>query len=352
MSEKAVIRDLRETVVATGTIAPSQVVEVGAQASGQIKSIHVKLGQTVKKGDLIAEIDSTTQTNDLNTQKAQLNTYLAQLESRKITLQIAQRRYDREASLRRQDATSKENFENAEDSLAKAKADLTEVRSLIEQTKIAVSTAEANLGYTLIAAPFDGVVVAVPVEVGQTVNASQTTPTIVKLADLSHMEIKMQISEGDITSITPGMPVSFSILSAPGTHFESVIASIDPGDTVLTDSKESSSSSSDKSAVYYYGRMLVSNPNGTLRSAMTTQCIIIVAEAADALTVPSFAVREENGKKYITIVRKNGRMEERSIIVGISNAIYTQVLSGLQEGEDVVTVRMTDAEIQQNIEKF
>ena len=352
LTEKAILRDIRKIVVATGTIAPAQIVEVGAQASGQIKNIHVKLGQTVKQGDLIAEIDSTTQMNDLNTQKAQLNTYTAQLQSRQVSLQIAQRRYNRESSLRTQDATSRENFENAEDALAKAKADLTEIQSLIEQTKIAVSTAEANLGYTLINAPFDGVVVAIPVEIGQTVNANQTTPTIVKLADLSYMEVKIQISEGDITSIIPGMSVVFSILSAPHKQFESTIAAIDPGDTILTDSKDSSVASSDKSAVYYYGRMLVPNPDGLLRNAMTTQCTIVVAEAANVLAIPTFAIQDKNGGKYVIILRKDGHIEEKEIIIGLSDTMYTQVLSGLQEGDAIVTVRMTDDEIQKNIEKF
>ena len=175
--------NLNQIVNATGEISAAQLVDVGAQASGQIKKLYVKLGQQVKKGDLIASIDSTTQLNTLNTNKARLDTYRAQLVSAQVALRVKQRAFDRERALLAQDATSKADWENAQDALAAAKANVAELRSQIRQTQIAINTSEADLGYTRITAPMDGTVVSIPVEEGQTENASQNTPTIVQLAE-------------------------------------------------------------------------------------------------------------------------------------------------------------------------
>ena len=112
---------ISQTVSATGEILASQMVDVGAQASGQIKKLHVKLGQEVKKGDLIAEIDSTTQVNTLNTNKAKLETFQAQLASADIALRSAEKKYKREQALWKEKATSKADLETAEDNFAAAK---------------------------------------------------------------------------------------------------------------------------------------------------------------------------------------------------------------------------------------
>ena len=184
---------------------------------------------------------------------------------------------------------------------------MTELESQIRQTQIAVNTDEVNLGYTRITAPLDGTIVSVPVDEGQTVNANQTTPTIVQIADLDKMEIKIEISEGDITAVKPGMPITYTILSNPETEYKAVLTSIDPGLTTLTDgsykttsstgSSSSSSSTSSNNAVYYYGKALIDNKQGPLRIGMTTQNVITVADVKDALLVPVIAVQSGNGKK-------------------------------------------------------
>ena len=134
----------------------------------------------MKKGDLIAEIDSVPQLNQLETDKARLQSYESQLAAKKVALKIAKTKYDREMQLKKRDAASKESLEDAENAYALAKAEVTELESQIRQARIAVNTDEVNLGYTRITAPLDGTIVSVPVDEGQTVNANQTTPTIVR----------------------------------------------------------------------------------------------------------------------------------------------------------------------------
>ena len=248
MTERVRSGNINQVVEATGEVAAVNLVSVGAQVSGQIKKLYVVLGQEVKQGEMIAEIDSQTQENTLNTDKAKLSNYKAQLEARKIILNISKKQYDRELVLIKTNSTSQENLENARNAYATAKANVNEMESLITQTQIAINTDETNLGYTKIRAPLDGTIVSVPVEEGQTVNANQTTPTIVQIANLNDMEIDIEISEGDITKVKPGMDVTYTILSEPNTIFKAKLDSIDPGLTTLTDGSYDKSSSTSASS--------------------------------------------------------------------------------------------------------
>lgn len=344
--------EILATVNASGELDAVVSVDVGAQVSGQIEKLYVELGRQIKKGDLIAEIDSTTQRNELERSKAQLASYEAQLAARKVTRDVAQARYNREVKLRSTDSTSRENLESAQQTLASAKADVAEMESQIVQARLAVSTAETNLGYTRISAPLDGTVVSIPVEEGQTVNANQTTPTIVKVADLSRMENKIEISEGDITRVAPGMPVIYTILSEPDISFRARLDSIDPGNTSVTNagatSSGSSSSSSSNEAVYYYGKSIVSNEDGRLRIGMTTQNTIVVSRAQDVLIVPSIVLEKRTARGrtsyFVQVLTPAGTVEERAVETGVSDNLNTQIVSGLAEGERVVSSMMSQAE--------
>lgn len=354
LTEPVTIGDITKTVNATGEVGAVQLVSVGAQVGGQIKRLHVVLGQDVKKGDLIAEIDSVPQLNQLETDKARLQSYESQLAAKKVALKIAKTKYDRERQLKKRDAASKESLEDAENAYALAKAEVTELESQIRQTQIAVNTDEVNLGYTRITAPLDGTIVSVPVDEGQTVNANQTTPTIVQIADLDKMEIKIEISEGDITAVKPGMPITYTILSNPETEYKAVLTSIDPGLTTLTDgsykttsstgSSSSSSSTSSNNAVYYYGKALIDNKQGPLRIGMTTQNVITVADVKDALLVPVIAVQSGNGKKFVRVLGPGDKPERREVTTGIADGIHIQILSGLKEGDAVITAQVTQQE--------
>lgn len=360
LTETVTRGNIKKTVNATGEVDAVQLVTVGSQASGKIMELHAVIGQKVKKGDLLAQIDPKTWQNDLDTARAMLNTYKAQLESRRIALKIAQTRYNRELKLKKSDSTSRANLEDAENTLAEAKARVTEMESQILQQTIAVNTAETNLGYTKIVAPLDGILVSVPVKEGQTVNANQTTPTIAQIADLTDMEIKIEVSEGDIPFIKEGMNVSYTLLSAPDSVYHTKITSIDPGDTVLSNasstsanlnsSSSSSSSASSSSAVYYYAKARVPNPDGLLRLGMTTQNVIDIAQANDVLMLPSLVIQtDKNGGKFVRVLSKNGVVETRAVDTGLTNNVLTEIRSGLKEGESVIATQMSSQEIMNSL---
>ena len=346
LTEPVRIGDIVKTVNASGEVGAVQLVSVGAQVSGQIKKLHVELGQKVKKGDMIAEIDSVPQLNQLETDKARLQSYESQLKAKKVALAIARTQYNREVKLKGRDAASQESLEDAKNALALAEAQVDEIESLIRQMRITVNTDEVNLGYTRITAPLDGTVVSVPVDEGQTVNANQTTPTIVQIADLGKMEIKIEISEGDITSVKPGMAIEYTILAEPETVYRATLTSIDPGMTTLTDgsyksagsgSSLSSSSSSD-SAVYYYGNAIINNENGPLRIGM--------AAARGVLVAPVVAVRRGERGRFVRVLAPDGTVERREVVTGLADGVDVEIVSGLREGEAVITAELTQEEIQ------
>ncbi|MFC2293833.1 MAG: efflux RND transporter periplasmic adaptor subunit [Kingella oralis] len=342
---------IAQTVSATGEIAATNLVDVGAQVSGQIKKMHVKIGDVVKEGDLIAEIDNVTQVNEVNTRKAQLQTYQAQLESAQVALKIAQRKYSRYKSLASADAVSKEEFEATEDSLATNRAKIKELQSSIRQTQIAINTAEKDLGYTRITAPSAGTVVSLVVEQGQTINSSQTSPTVVQIADLTSMTNKMQIAEGDATKVKAGQTVNFTILSEPDAPISAKLDSIDPGLTTMSQGSYSKSTDTTSNAIYYYARATVPNPDGKLAIGMTTQNTVEIASADNVLMVPTVAIKTKDGKKFVRVLGANNQAVDREIQTGLKDSMNTEVKSGLNEGEKVVMSEMGAAEKAEAVER-
>ena len=359
ITKKAKKGSFSKKVDATGEIFATELIDVGAQVSGQIKKLYVKLGDQVKKGDMIASIDSSTQQNSIDNKEAQLAIYKAQLESAKVALNIAKTQFDRENALFSKNATSKQEFESVKNTYSANSAKIKELEAQIKQTNIELSTAKINLGYTKITAPRDGTVVSVQVEEGQTVNANQTTPTIVNIADLSHVKMKMQIAEGDITKIKVGTPVEYSILSEPTKKFQTTVSSIDPGLTTLSDgsygssssSKSSySSSSSSSSAVYYYAQSIVDNKDGILRIGMTTQNELLIANVEDAIIVPSIGIKKDENGTFVYVL-KDGKPVKTAVKTGIKDNLDTQIISGINEGDEIITSQGSSSEIAKMIAK-
>ena len=336
-------QNVEKVVNATGEVKAVDLVTVGAQVSGKIEKLYVSIGQTVKMGDMIAEIDSTTQQNDVDIAKAKMSSYQAQLKAAKTSLKIAKKQYQRMQSLKKQNAASTEDLENAEDSYEAAMSKVAEIEASLKETEISLSTAETNLGYTKITAPLDGTIVSVPVKVGQTINAAMDTPTIVQIADLNQMEIYIEISEGDIGNIKPGVKVTYSVLADMNKVYETTLKSIDPALTLLTDDQYTEVVDSSE-AIYFYGRLVVPNADGKLRIGMTTQNVIYVESAEDVLTVPAMALKGDVDGKYVEVRTAEG-VERRPVITGVSDDLNVEIKKGVSEGEEVVIAKMSSAEI-------
>ena len=334
--------DVENTVVATGSLDAFKLVSVGAQASGQVKSLKVQLGDTVKAGDLIAELDPVTQLNAVRNAEAAVTSTRAQRAVQQANLRQAELAFERQKMMITDEATSKADYEAAEAQLATTKAQIAALDAQIEQGQTQLATAKANLGYTKILAPIDGTVVALVVKEGQTVNAVQSAPTIVKLATLDVMTVSAQISEADVIKVHPGQTAYFTILGNPDKRYYGKLRSIEPApESVQTETSQSASSgtsSNSTQAIYYNGLFEVPNTTGELRISMTAQVYIVLGEAKDTLIIPSAALgpKTPDGGYIVQVVGKDRRPVPRHVTIGINNNATAQVLSGLQVGEQVV----------------
>lgn len=374
--------DLENTVLATGTLDATKLISVGAQVSGQVQKMYVQLGDEVKQGQLIAQIDSTTQENSLKTAEANIKNLAAQRLQQEANLNEAQLAYKRQQQMFAQDATSKAELESAEAAFKTAIAQVKAIDAQIESAKVTKSTAQTNIGYTRIVAPTDGTVVAIVTEEGQTVNANQSTPTIVKIAKLQNMTIKAQVSEADIMKVEKGQQVYFTTLGDDSKRYAS-LRQIEPAPDSISDESTTTSSSSN-TAVYYNALFDVPNQDGKLRIDMTAQVYIVLDAAENALLVPSTAISNrpaktkqnttaqavassadnksdaapthapklerlnlnaaqqqllKDGKASLSVVRvlqADGSAQPKQVLIGINNRVHAQVLAGLKEGDQVV----------------
>ncbi len=341
LTSTVVLSDVEQTVLASGTLQARDQISVGAQVSGQLKSLKVVLGQNVKKGDLVAEIDSTSQRNSVRNAAAALNLVKAQKRSKQASLRLAELTSERQRQMLDQNAGTRADYETAVATLDITRADVAAIDAQIEQAVISLDTAKVDLGYTRITSPIDGKVVAIVTKEGQTVNAAQQTPTIIKVADLDTLTVKAQIAEADVTRVRVGQQVYFAIPGELDHRYSSRLRAIEPApDTVNQDLVASSgpNGGSGVTAVYYNGLFDVPNPEGKLRIAMTAQVSIVLAEAKRALTIPSIALGEpeETGEYIVQVAITPQRQEARKVRIGIDNGINAQVLSGLKVGEKVL----------------
>ena len=335
----ATTTDLQDTVLATGTLQAFKQVSVGAQVSGQVKVLHVVLGDKVKAGQLIAEIDSVPQQNTQRNAEAALANVQAQLRAQQATQAQTALALQRQKELFAADAGARADLESAQAANDLALANVDGLKAQILQAQVTVDTAKVNMGYTRIVAPIDGQVVAIVTQQGQTVNANQSTPTIIKLAQTETMTVKTQISEADVTRVKIGQKVYFTILGEPDKRYTATLRSIEPApDSILTDTTTSTTSSTTSTAIYYNGLFDAPNPDGKLRISMTAQVQIVRADAPGALTIPATALgpRGKDGSYTVRVVGADGQAQPRSIKVGLNTNVSVQVLEGLAEGDKVV----------------
>ena len=318
--------DVVHSVLATGSLQAVKTVSVGAQASGEISKLYVKIGDHIKTGDKIAEIDASTQINQRDSEKAALDVSKANLVSAQAKLAEAEHKYKRQQALK--DAGTKEALDSARANLTVARAEVETAKAQIARSELSLKNASVALGHTTVKAPMDGVVIAVAVEEGQSINAVQSTPTIITLAQTSTMTVEGEIAEADVADVKTGMAAYFTLLGKDKTQYEGVLKSIDPAP--LASSKNSSSSDS---AIYYYGKMDVPNPDDRLKVGMTANITIKIKEAKNALLIPLTALQDDG---RVLVVGADGQAQPREVEVGINDGINVEIRSGLNEGEEVV----------------
>jgi macrolide-specific efflux system membrane fusion protein len=396
--------EVEDLVTATGALQPRNYVDVGAQVSGQLEKIHVEIGQVVREGELLAEIDAEQSAARVEASLAQLRSLEAQLEQRRLSLVKAERDLKRLRNLAAEEAATVEAVENAETEAASMKAQMAQLRAQIDQLRATTRVEEANLKFTKIYAPMSGTVVSIAAKKGQTLNANQSAPNLMRIADLTVMNVETQVSEADVGKLRLGMDAYFTTLGGQGRRWYGKLLKIEPTPTVTNN------------VVLYNALFEVPNESGALMTQMTAQVFFVVARAENALLVPMSALsqigqigpiaqaapearrregeapavrrapggegtagpgrprldgearerrRAERGagagagtgvarpsadaaaapvkaekakgrEARVQVVLPNGSVEERRVVIGVSNRIHAEVISGLGSGEKVV----------------
>ena len=332
---------IENSVTALGTLQPRRYVDVGAQASGQIRKIHVEAGDQVEEGQLLVEIDPSTQKAKLDASRYAIENLKAQLQEQKAQHELARQKYQRQQRLTAANATREEDVQTAKAELSATQARVDMFQAQILQAQASLRSDEAELGYTRIYAPMTGTVVAVDARVGQTLNAQQQTPLILRIAKLSPMTVWAEVSEADIGHVKPGMTAYFTTLSGGNRRWTSTVRQILPippkplNETQGSGSPNSTSKSGSGRVVLYTVLLDVDNSDNALMAEMTTQVFFVASQVKDALTAPVAALlgTSSTDKQIARVVGKNGRIEERQVQLGISDRLRVQVLDGLNEGD-------------------
>lgn len=319
------------SVNASGRVYPKKTVDVGAQVSGEIAKLTVDIGDTVNAGDLIAEIDASTKENAKRSAQAQLKSQQATLRTAQSTLKQAQLAFERASKLYKSGAGSQEDYESAEAALNSAKNAITEAQENIVQSQLTLKDTEVSLGYTQVRSPIDGTVIAVAVEEGSTVNASQSAPTIVTIAQTNLMTVKAEIAEADVAVMQAGLPVSFTLLGKTTDTFTGTLTSIDPAPKEIVDDGSIDSNT----AIYYYGHIDVDNAEGKLRYGMTATITIEVDKAENTLIIPMTAIND-TPKDSMVLVLEDDKPTSHTVEIGLEDGVHAQVVSGLSEGDKVI----------------
>jgi len=329
--------DIENAVLATGLLEGIKQVDVGAQVSGQLKSLKVKVGDKVKKGQWLAEIDPLILQNTLR--KAQVDEENLQAQRRATAAQLRQAKsvYERYKGLQVDESVSRQDFEDAESTFQVQQANLLSLDAQIKSAHIEIDTAKVNLAYTRIVAPIDGDVVGIVTQEGQTVIASQLAPVLLKLADLDTMTVKAQVSEADVIHISPGQPVYFTILGEADKRYYAKLRGTEPAPQNFLETP-AAGTPKQNTAVFYNALFDVPNPDHRLRIAMTAQVRIVLDTAQAALMVPVAALgaRNNDGSYSLRVLDAKGKAVAREVKAGINNNVKVQILDGLAEGDRVV----------------
>ena len=331
----AVRGDIDDVVTAVGSTQPSEYVDVGAQATGQLKAIHVAVGDRVTEGQLLAEIDSTVYQARVTADRALLENLEAQLQLKEAGRRLIEKQLARQKEMLASRATSQEAVDAAATALEQSAAELVALRAQMRQTQANLGADEAGLRYTQIHAPMAGTVVSLTARQGQTLNATQTAPTILRIANLDTMTVWTQVSEADIPRLAEGMEAYFTTLGRPNRRWTGKLRQILPTPDIVNN------------VVLYNALFDVDNADRALLPHMSAQVFFLVRRAQNVVMVPAAALRETDDPEAtgaLIEVLQNGKRVRRQVEVGINNRVNVEIKSGLEPGEMVVIPDATPAD--------
>ncbi|GJL92639.1 efflux RND transporter periplasmic adaptor subunit [Hyphococcus sp.] len=374
--------DIEVTISAAGKIQPKNFVDVGAQVSGQLEAFLVEVGDHVEKGDLLAEIDETLAKTKVEADRAQLKELQASFSQQQASLELSKANFVRADMLYKADAISQAEYQAAVADRKIANARLVQLEAQIERQNSTLEADLATLEFTKIYAPISGTVVSQTAVEGQTLNANQTTPTILRIADLTVMTVEADVSEADVLRVTKGQNAYFTTLGGGKEKWTTSVRQVLPQPEVLND------------VVLYKVLLDIDNEEERLKPEMTAQVFFVSGSAKDAVIAPVAALRDARqrpnrgegadqrrreratpggvmaanasepqnlkagqspersaahagvraaaeanpgAQRKMATVLVGGKPEPRPVLVGISSRTQAQILFGLEPGDIIIT---------------
>jgi macrolide-specific efflux system membrane fusion protein len=266
--------NIENAIPSSGKLQPKEVVPIGARASGELVEIMVEVGDVVEEGQIVALIDPEEQELRVESSRLSLQNQQNQLPQRELDLRLAESNMQRTQMLYDAEASTEQEYENAEKSLLNAEISLANLKISIQQSQTSLAQEEVQLRYTEVRAPMSGTIISLDQKEGATLNASQTAPTVMQIADLTTLTVETEISEADIQALETGVDVYFTTLGSGDRRWTGSLDRIDPI------GKESNN------VVLFTGRFDVDNADEELFPNMTTQVFFVTSHAENVLTVP------------------------------------------------------------------
>jgi macrolide-specific efflux system membrane fusion protein len=314
--------DIENAIPAAGTLQPKEVVPIGARASGELVEILVEVGDYVEEGDVVARIDAEEQRLRVESSRLSLDNQRNQIEQREYALTQAENNLRRTESLQAANAATEQELENARNSYLSAKTNLENLRIQIQQSEKGIEQEEVQLRYTEIRAPLSGTIISLDQKEGATLNASQTAPTVMQIADLRTLTVETEISEADIQALQTGVDVYFTTLGSGDRRWTGTLRKIDPMGTVSNN------------VVLFNGSFDVDNSDRELYPNMTTQVFFVTSSARNVLTVPVGALT------FTGSSAQGGQMSGRQGPNGANSEDFAAMREQFRQGGGEVTPEM------------
>ncbi|WP_387463864.1 efflux RND transporter periplasmic adaptor subunit [Photorhabdus sp. RM323S] len=329
--------DVITIVGAAGVIQPTRQVNVGSQISGQLIQLHVEVGDVVEAGKLVASIDDTFYRTKVEASRARLEKLRAMLREERYTYELLSITEKRQRQLNRHSATSQQLLDEATFGVKKSQARIESLNADIRQNEHILRNEEVSLSYTQIYSPIAGVVTAIHVDPGQTLNVNQQTPVLMQIADLKNMTVYAKVSEADINQIVLGQKASFRTYGANQHIWHGNVKKIMYKPDLINN------------AVYYTVLFDVPNDNFLLKPSMSADVTIVTHESTGVVTIPSDVLNnkrhqplDDNLTAYFLREMKDGNIVVRKLLVGHNDGVRSIVTSGLQNNEQIVVLVKQD----------
>ena len=356
-------RNLSSTVLATGAVKPQigAEVRVGARISGKVERLYANIGDVVKKGQVVAELEKADLEAKVNQRAAELQMAEAKLSAVKslrpreiakaeadvtqwqATVDLNKKDLARQEELLKQDFTSQQARDRAQEQLSVSEAkldsarkaldlvktgyeeDLKQATADVERAKAALANDKVQLSYATITAPIAGVIGQVSTQEGETVSAGLNAPIFVTIDDLNRLQVDTFVDEVDIGKVKVGQKATFTVDSFPSREFAGKVVAIYPKAVIQ------------ENVVNYDVVVEITNPyDGLLRPEMTASVTIQLDARENVLAVPVKAVKRERGKSVAYVMSSAGSAQPREVKVGWKDSQWVEIVSGLEEGQTVL----------------